>query len=370
MIRMAIALLIALAATTASVAAKPLKEMFGGKSYDNAEVQQFVESLDYEQGKIPLAAAGIELHVPQNFYYLPAASARRVIIEMWSNPPALAEGVLGMVFPAARTPADETWGAVITYAADGYISDEDAANINYSDLLQVMKEQTLATNDERLKQGFPSVKLVGWASPPYYDKATNKLHWAKELAFDGVPKHTLNYFVRALGRHGVLNINFVAEMDKLSEIRGVIPAVMSMPQFVQGSRYKDYTPSTDKVAAYGISGLIAGGLAQKLGLFAMALAFLKKGWIFVILAIVGIWKSVSRWFGAPPEPNWAALNPDDKAAMQKAYKDLHTVVRLGALLQEDAAATFEEFESQVRRAELWRGAKLEPKPADTSPITG
>jgi uncharacterized membrane-anchored protein len=98
-------------------------------------------------------------------------------------------------------------------------------------------------------------------------------------------------------RLGVLNINFVAGMDQLPQIQNVVPAVLAMPEFVEGSRYRDYVPSTDKLAAYGIGGLIAGGLAQKLGLFAVGVAFLKKGWILVILALGGAWRVVARWFG-------------------------------------------------------------------------
>jgi uncharacterized membrane-anchored protein len=138
---------------------------------------------------------------------------------------------------------------------------------------------------------------VGWASPPFYDITAKKLHWAKELEFGDNPKHTLNYDVRALGRKGVLKINFVAGIDQLAEIRAVIPTVMSMPEFSQGFRYEDYVPGTDKVAAYGIGGLIAGKVLTKVGFFALALAFLKKGWILVVLALGGLWKLLARFRG-------------------------------------------------------------------------
>jgi len=32
------------------------------------------------------------------------------------------------------------------------------------------------------------------------------------------------------------------------------------------------------------------------------------------------------------EPHWAAINPDDEKAVQKAYKDLNTVIQFGKLL--------------------------------------
>jgi uncharacterized membrane-anchored protein len=296
MTRREIALLVAIAVAATAAEAKPFQELFPGKTYQSPDAQHFVESIDYKQGTIELQETGVELRVPKDFYFLSAADARRVIVDVWRNPPASSEKVLGMIFPIMYTPADDTWGAIITYDADGYISDEEAEKIDYSQLLKTMQDATLHSNEARLKEGYPKLTLVGWASPPFYDRATNKLHWAKELQFGDEQKHTLNYYVRALGRRGVLNINFVSGMDQLSEIRSVVPAVLVMPEFVAGSRYSDYVPSTDKLAAYGIGGLIAGGLAQKLGLFALALAFLKKAWILVFLAIGGVWRIIRRRF--------------------------------------------------------------------------
>jgi uncharacterized membrane-anchored protein len=63
--------------------------------------------------------------------------------------------------------------------------------------------------------------------------------------------------------------------------------VLSFTEFNQGHRYADFSDSTDKIAAYGVGALIAGGLASKLGLFAklgvLLLAFKK----YIILAVVG-----------------------------------------------------------------------------------
>jgi len=212
-----------------------------------------------------------------------------------------AENVLGMIMPSSKTPIDDSWGAIITFDEDGYVSDDDAANISYADLLREMQEATARGSEERVKQGFASIRLVGWASPPFYDRATHKLHWAKELEFGDSPQHTLNYDVRALGRKGVLKMNFVAGMEQLAEIRGVIPSVMAMPEFVVGSRYQDYVPGADKVAAYGIGGLIAGKVLSKAGLLALALVFLKKGWILVVLALAGLWKLVARFVRRAPQ---------------------------------------------------------------------
>lgn len=204
-----------------------------------------------------------------------------------------------MIFPVSATPI-ESWGAIISFEDSGYVSDEDAESIDYDDLLADMQGDAEASNEERRKLGVETVKLVGWAAPPHYDRASHKLHWAKELEFGGSPSHTLNYNIRALGRKGVLQINFVAGMDQLAEIEQVIPAVLAMPVYDKGFRYEDFVPGVDKVAAVGIAGLIGGKLAAKAGLFVLLLAFLKKGWILAVLALGGLFGFLKRLFTRRP----------------------------------------------------------------------
>jgi uncharacterized membrane-anchored protein len=84
-----------------------------------------------------------------------------------------------------------------------------------------------------------------------------------------------------------------AVLGDLPVIRAVIPDVMQMAQFEPGSQYADYVPGADKVAAYGIGGLIAGKVLAKAGLLAMLLVFFKKGWIIGVLALGGLIRLVA-----------------------------------------------------------------------------
>lgn len=63
---------------------------------------------------------------------------------------------------------------------------------------------------------------------------------------------------------------------------------------------------TDKVAAYGIAGLIAGAVATKAGLFKVILAGMlaAKKFVLIGLAALGAWgrKLWARWKGAPAAP--------------------------------------------------------------------
>jgi uncharacterized membrane-anchored protein len=246
-------------------------------------VEDFLASLHFQTGTIAVRNAHSTLKLTPDFRYLDAADAQRVLEQLWGNPPD--PGVLGMLVPASTSLTDgQSWAVVITYSDDGHVSDQEAATIDYDKLLKDMQQQTQQANAERTKRGYDRVELVGWAAPPHYDMATNKLYWAKELAFSGAPRHTLNYDIRILGRGGYLSLNAIAGMDQLPLVRTQMQKVLGMTDFDAGQRYTDFNASTDKIAAYGIGALVAGTLAAKAGLFAKLLALLLA---FKKAAIVG-----------------------------------------------------------------------------------
>lgn len=150
-------------------------------------------------------------------------------------------------------------------------------------MLEQLQQETVESNVWRAENGYESIELLGWAAQPHYDAQGKKLHWAKELRFGDSDINTLNYNIRVLGRKGVLVLNFIANMDQLPEIQENVPAVLAMTEFNGGSRYADFDPDIDQVAAYGIGALIAGKLAAKAGLFATILLLLKKFWLVPVL---------------------------------------------------------------------------------------
>lgn len=303
MLRYALLIASLIWAMTGQVNAKSFAEMFPDKSYDNPDLTAFLEQLDYRLGEIPVGGADVTFVGPEGYYFLSVGDAEKVLVTLWGNPPAAANGILGMIFPADATPYDDTWGAAVSFDEDGYVTDENADEIDYEELLDTMKEEARQANAARKEQGYEPVTLLGWASPPYYERDSHKLHWAKELQFGTETPHTLNYNVRALGRRGVLNINFISEMGQLGTIKQVVPAVMDMPRFDEGARYADYIPGTDKLAAYGIGGLIAGKVLSKVGILAALLVFLKKGWFIVVIVLGGAWTMLRRWLQnrSPPQ---------------------------------------------------------------------
>lgn len=260
-----------------------------------------VEALDarmnYQHGSIALKDGLATLNVPEGYRYLDPEQAEFILVKVWGNPPR-EQKTLGMLFPESTSPFErQGWGVVITFDEDGYVKDDDAEKIDYADLLKEMQEGTSEASKERQKQGYETIRLVGWGEPPHYDQASHKLYWAQEIEFGGDPDHTLNYNIRVLGRRGVLVLNAVASMNQMDMVKSSMPAVLSSVDFNEGHRYTDFKPEADKVAAYGIGALVAGGLAAKAGLFKVIIAGLLAAKKLIIAAAIGAGAWIKTRFG-------------------------------------------------------------------------
>ncbi|MDB6174956.1 MAG: Protein of unknown function rane [Chthoniobacteraceae bacterium] len=266
-----------------------------------AKIEALLDRLKFEKGQIELKGGLAKVNLPEGFRFLGPEDAEVVLTKLWGNPPGGARP-LGLIVPVkSGTPKEsmarrDSWAVVIEYGEDGYVKDNDASKINYDDLLKKMQEGTRAANKERAREGYPSVELIGWAAPPRYDAASNKLYWAKEIAFESEGAHTLNYNIRMLGRRGVLVLNAVAGMEQLDEIEKAAPAILSMVEFQEGHRYADFK-SGDKVATYGLAALVTGGILAKAGFFKVLLVGLLAAKKFVVLGAIALFGFVKKFFG-------------------------------------------------------------------------
>jgi uncharacterized membrane-anchored protein len=260
-----------------------------------AIMEKVAKGLKYQHGEITLSGGQAKINVPADFSFLDQADTKVVLEKLWGNPPD--DDMLGMLIPANMNPlSSNCWAVTISFSDDGYVKDTDASKIDYNDLLKTMQKGTKAENKERKKQGYPTVELVGWAAPPRYDAEAKKLYWAKELKFEGADENTLNYDIRILGRRGVLVLTAIATVQQLPEIEQQAPKILGMVNFNDGHRYADFDPKSDKVAAYGIAALVAGGLAAKAGLFKVIFAALIAAKKLVIVAFVAIAAFVKKIF--------------------------------------------------------------------------
>ncbi|MEK6638279.1 MAG: DUF2167 domain-containing protein [Pseudomonadota bacterium] len=253
-----------------------------------------------QSGNVSLAAAKATLRLGDKYYFLDAEESRKVLVDGWGNPPSAADGVLGMVFPAGKTFLDDTWGAVLSYEQSGYVNDEDAKSTDYDELLTTLQSGEAETNEARKSGGYEPLHLVGWAQQPNYNPKNHSVIWAQNIKFGTQSDNSLNYDVRLLGRHGVLSLNLLSSMSKLPEITEAARVFGESASFNEGARYADFNKDTDKIAEYGVGGLVAAGLgiaaAKKLGFLAIALGLGKKLFVFIAIGFFALRNKVMALF--------------------------------------------------------------------------
>src|SRR5690349_5623473 len=93
---------------TAAVLTSSAKDKAGNKPKNKQEAtaaataEEATKALEsqfkFQQGKLTLADNLATLDVPPSFRYLDAPQARKVLTELWGNPPSQSN-ILGMLFP-------------------------------------------------------------------------------------------------------------------------------------------------------------------------------------------------------------------------------------------------------------------------------
>lgn len=91
----------------------------------------------------------------------------------------------------------------------------------------------------------------------------------------------------------MLVLNFIAQIDQQQLIETKLNSVLALAEFDQGSKYSDFDPDMDDVAAYGLGALVAGKVIAKTGFLAVAFLFIKK---FSVIFIIAIGAFVKRMF--------------------------------------------------------------------------
>ena len=259
------------------------------------KIMKTIGELQYQSGEISLVGGKAKIKLSEDFRFLDPANARKVLVDVWNNPPE-AGSVTGMIVPKGINFLDENgWAAIIQWKDEGYVKDSDFEGTDFNKMLSQLKEQSAEANKERVSRGFPPMELSGWATQPHYDKPSHKLYWAKSYKVSG-PDQQLNYDIRVLGRSGYLELSILSAMSQLHDIEGKAPTILGMVDFSDGNRYADFKPGTDKVAAYGIAGLIAGGVLAKAGFFKLAWVFAAKFIKVIIVGVVALFAGIKKLF--------------------------------------------------------------------------
>lgn len=180
------------------------------------------------------------------------------------------------------------WAVFFEFSDIGYVKDDDKDKLDAPKLLESYKKGTAANNKDREAAGQPPIEIVGWQQEPQYDAETHNLTWAIRATSEG--QEFLNYNTRLLGRKGVMEVVLVCDTEKLAATLPEFKKLLAEHKFQTGESYAEYRPG-DKIAKYGLGALVLGGAAvgaAKLGMFAWLGVLLKKGFKFVVLAVVAV----------------------------------------------------------------------------------
>ena len=74
-----------------------------------AAIAAAVKSLKPQQGKVALPEAKATLDLGAAYDFYGPTDARAILVNVWGNPPENADGVLGLVMPAGKSPLTDAW---------------------------------------------------------------------------------------------------------------------------------------------------------------------------------------------------------------------------------------------------------------------
>lgn len=187
--------------------------------------------------------------------------------------------------------AENGWFVVFTYDASGYVKDDERDELDPDAILTSIREGQEAGNQERRKRGWGTLSIDGWTVKPYYDSATNNLTWATALS-ESSGGHSVNHSVRLLGRGGVMHVDLVAGPESYQAVTPIFNDLVGGFTFRNGHQYSEWR-SGDKVAAYGLTALVAGGV----GAAAAKSGILAKLWKVLVAAGVAAAAGLKSLFG-------------------------------------------------------------------------
>lgn len=254
-----------------------------------AEQQAFFDALgelNWVRGPASVETEGHStLQVPEGFVYLDQKDTLK-FLELNRN--------LGDGNEVLIAPDDLSWSAYLDFLDEGYVKDDE--QIDADALLESLKENTAAANEERRNRGWPELEVVGWAVAPDYNRETRRLEWATTIQSDN--GRSTNFFTKILGRRGHTSVQMVAPPDELAQAEAKLNEVLTGYSFKTGDTYADFRPG-DKVAEYGLAAMVVGGaaaVATKKGFWGVLAGFFAAAWKFIVAAAVAAGAAVKKFF--------------------------------------------------------------------------
>ena len=197
---------------------------------------------------VPLADQAV-LHLPAAEVFVPQPQADKLLAS-FGNPVADPE-MLGVILP--RDPR-ATWAMPVRFHKSGFIKDDDARTWDADAMLRGLRLGTEEQNKDREKAGIPGLAVTGWSEAP----------------------QNVNYNTFALGRQGYFSLVMLTALPDLPALKPVADRQIAALEYNSGKRYADFDPKTDRVAGYGLVGLVLGAADHKESAVAQAVEIVRQ----------------------------------------------------------------------------------------------
>ena len=247
--------------------------------------QESGPAIDWEKGPCQAKIGNIaEIQVPEGFVFT-GASGTQTMLQLFENPTSGNE--LGMLMPSDE---NAMWFVVFEFDDCGYVKDDEKDELDADAILASIRKGNERANEERSRRGWSGLEIVGWEKAPAYDPQTNNLEWAIRGQSEG--ESVVNYNTRLLGRTGVMEANLVVDPSEMSTALPQFQTLLTGYAFQSGKKYAEFR-SGDKIAKYGLTALVTGGVAAvalKAGLF-------KKLWKLIVFAVIAVGTFFKKIFG-------------------------------------------------------------------------
>lgn len=245
------------------------------------EFQQLMDGISWTTGGSGKLGSIATLEVPKEYRFTESAGTIK-LMEAYGNLTSGSE--LGYIAPLGME-----WFAVFEFDECGYVKDDEKDKLDSDKILTQLIDGQAAANKQLSKRGMSTLEVIGWQTPPFYNPQTNNLEWAIRLkSSDG--SQMVNYKTKLLGRRGVMDVVLVCGEDELSTVIPEYQKLLKGFAFQKKESYAAFSKG-DKVAEYGLTGLIVGGgllVAAKSGL----LTKLLKPIIIGVLAVGAFLKKI------------------------------------------------------------------------------
>lgn len=234
-----------------------------------------------------------QIAVPAGYVFTGREGTQR-LMEATGN--LLTDQEVGFIAPArAEGQLNFDWFAVFEFDEVGYVKDDEKEELDAAAMMKSMREGQVAANEERRKKGYDTLEITGWAMEPKYNELTNNLEWAVALASGDGTKST-NYNTRLLGRQGVMKVTLVCSPEDLETAIPTYQKMLTGFSFQTGRRYAEFTKG-DKIAKYGLTGLVLGGGAAVLAKTGLLKKLLKP----ILLGLLALGALAKKVFGRKSE---------------------------------------------------------------------